>query len=244
MFPGPLSVGAATAASGPSLHEWAVERGLRMAADGFSIGPAGRGLKATDFLPRRLLGEYLSWFYARVKRQLPDHVRLLEHRREAVDIDTGQAGGLVITLADGTGVGADFAFLTTGYTPNASTAAERLIAEPYPLPERLEPIAPGQTVAVGGFGLSAMDVLSGLTRGARRPVPSATRARSEYEPSGGEPSIVMYSRSGVPCRARPLVTRFEISYDPLVFTPASVDALRDRRGGRARRSISTPTSCR
>jgi uncharacterized NAD(P)/FAD-binding protein YdhS len=230
MFPGPLSVGAATAASGPNLHEWAVERGLRMAADGFSIGPAGRGLKATDFLPRRLLGEYLSWFYARVKRQLPDHVRLVEHRREAVDIDTGQAGGLVITLADGTGVGADFAFLTTGYTPNASTAAERLITEPYPLPERLEPIAPGQTVAVGGFGLSAMDVLSGLTvgRGGRF---RRDQGDIGYEPSGREPRIVLYSRSGVPCRARPLVTRFEVSYDPLVFTPASVDALRDRRGG-------------
>jgi uncharacterized NAD(P)/FAD-binding protein YdhS len=240
MFPGQLSVGAATAASGPNLHEWALSRGLRLAADGFSIGPAGRQLEATDFLPRRLLGEYLSWFYQQAKRRLPDQVRLVEHRSEAVDIETGPAGGLVITLADGTGVAADFAFLTTGYTPNASTAnasplnastaAPRLITEPYPLPERLAAIAPGQTVAVGGFGLSAMDAVSCLTvgRGGRF---RRDQGDIGYEPSGREPRIVMYSRSGVPCRARPLVTRFEVSYDPLVFTPASVDALRDRRGG-------------
>jgi uncharacterized NAD(P)/FAD-binding protein YdhS len=229
MFPSQLSVGAATAGRGPNLHEWAVARGLRLAADGFSIGPAGRELKATDFLPRRLLGEYLSWFFAQLKRRLPDHVRLAEHRTEAVDIDTGPAG-LVITLADGTAVAADSAFLTTGYTPNASTTGPHLITEPYPLPERLAVIAPGQTVAVGGFGLSAMDVLSGLTvgRGGRF---RRDQGDIGYEPSGREPRIVMYSRSGVPCRARPLVTRFEVSYDPLVFTPASVDARRDRRGG-------------
>jgi uncharacterized NAD(P)/FAD-binding protein YdhS len=229
MFPGQLSVGAATASSGPNLHKWATARGLRMAADGFTLGPAGRELNATDFLPRRLLGEYLSWFYAQVKRELPGHVRLAEHRTEAVDIDTGPAG-LVITLADGTAVGTDSAFLTTGYTPNSSTTAPHLIAEPYPLPERLAVIAPGQTVAVGGFGLSAMDAVSCLTvgRGGRF---RRDQGDVGYEPSGREPRIVMYSRSGVPCRARPLVTRFEVSYDPLVFTPASVDALRARRGG-------------
>jgi uncharacterized NAD(P)/FAD-binding protein YdhS len=232
MFPGQLSVGAATAASGPNLHEWARSRGLRLAADGYTVGSAGRQLEATDFLPRRLLGEYLSWFYQQLKRRLPDHVRLVEHRSDAVDIETGPAG-LVITLADGTAVPADFAFLTTGYTPNASTpstAAPRLITEPYPLPERLAAIAPGQTVAIGGFGLSAMDAVSCLTvgRGGRF---RRDQGDIGYEPSGQEPRIVMYSRSGVPCRARPLVTRFEVSYDPLVFTPASVDALRDRRGG-------------
>jgi len=234
MFPGTLSVGAATAASGPNLHEWALSRGLRLAADGFTVGPAGRQLEATDFLPRRLLGEYLTWFYQQLKRGLPDHVRLVEHRSEAVDIETGPAG-LVITLADGTAVPADFAFLTTGYTPNASTGnastphastpAPRLITEPYPLPERLAAIAPGQTVAIGGFGLSAMDAVSCLTvgRGGRF---RRDQGDIGYEPSGREPRIVMYSRSGVPCRARPLVTRFEVSYDPLVFTPASVEISR------------------
>lgn len=230
MFPDPLSVGADTAGQGPSLHEWAVSHGLRMAADGFTIGPAGRELRPTDFLPRRLLGEYLGWFFDQLRRHLPTHVRLVVHRTEAVDISTAPDGGLVIALADGATVPADFAFLTTGYTASTNPAAASQLAEPYPLPESLEAIAPGQTVAIGGFGLSAMDVLSCLTvgRGGRF---RRDQGDVEYLPSGREPAILMYSRSGVPCRARPLVTRFEISYDPLVFTPAAIDALRDARGG-------------
>jgi uncharacterized NAD(P)/FAD-binding protein YdhS len=230
MYPGPLSVGAPTAGYGPSLHEWASARGLRLAADGFTVGPAGRELKPTDFLPRRLLGEYLRWFFETVRLQLPGHIRLVLHRSEAVGISSEPDGGLVIALADGTSVLAEFAFVTTGYTGNVSPGADGVITEPYPLPERLDVIAPGQTVAIGGFGLSAMDVLSCLTvgRGGRF---RRDQGDLEYLPSGREPRILMYSRSGVPCRARPLVTRFEISYDPLVFTPAVIDGLRERRGG-------------
>ena len=67
MFPDQLSVGTATAAQGPTLYDWAVARGLRLAPDGFTVGPAGRDLRPTDFLPRRVLGEYLAWFF--------DHLR-------------------------------------------------------------------------------------------------------------------------------------------------------------------------
>jgi uncharacterized NAD(P)/FAD-binding protein YdhS len=228
MFPDPLSVGAGTASKGPSLYEWAVSRGLRLAADGFTAGSAGRELRPTDFLPRRVLGEYLAWFFEQVRPALPG--RLVTHRTEAVDICAGAGGGLVIALADGTAVPADYAFLTTGYTGNTSPAADGFIDAPYPLPERLQAVAPGQTVAIGGFGLSAMDAISCLTvgRGGRF---RRDQGDVEYLPAGREPAILMYSRSGVPCRARPLVTRFEISYEPLVFTPAAIDDLRDRRGG-------------
>ena len=138
---------------------------------------------------------------------------------DALAVAPATSGGLTL-----------LAFLTTGYTRNASSAAEGLIAEPYPLPDCLESIAPGQTVAIGGFGLSAIDVLSALTVG-RGGTFRRDQGDVEYVPGGREPRIVMYSRSGVPCRARPLVTRFEVSYDPLVFTPAAIDGLRERRGG-------------
>jgi uncharacterized NAD(P)/FAD-binding protein YdhS len=228
MFPDPLSIGDGPAARGPSLHEWAAARGLRLAPDGFTVGPQGRDLRPTDFLPRRLLGEYLSWFFGQLRRALPG--RLVTHQAEAVDISAADGGGLRIALADGTGVAADFAFLTTGYTGNANPQTDGLIAAPYPLPERLAAIGPGQTAAIGGFGLSAMDVISGLTvgRGGRF---RRDQGDVEYLPGGGEPRILLYSRSGIPCRARPLVVRFEISYDALVFTPAAVDELREQRGG-------------
>jgi uncharacterized NAD(P)/FAD-binding protein YdhS len=228
MFPDPLSVGDGPIARGPSLHEWAVSRGLRLAPDGFTVGTEGRDLRPSDFLPRRLLGEYLSWCFGQLRPTVPG--RLVTHPAEAVDISSAADGTLLIALSDGTGLAVDFAFLTTGYTGNANPQTEGLIAEPYPLPERLEAIGPGQTVAVGGFGLSAMDVISCLTvgRGGRY---RRDQGDAEYLPGGGEPTILLYSRSGVPCRARPQVVRFEISYEPLVFTPAAVDEARERRGG-------------
>jgi uncharacterized NAD(P)/FAD-binding protein YdhS len=230
MFPDRLSVGAQTAGHGPSLYDWAVARGLRLAPDGFSVGTTGRELRLTDFLPRRVLGEYLAWFFDHLRKEVPASVRLVTHRTEAVDITkTSRGDAMLIALADGSNVPADHAFLTTGYTGNAAPDINALITEPYPLPERLAAIAPGQSVATGGFGLSAMDVISCLTvgRGGRY---RRDQGDPEYLPSGAEPRIVMYSRSGVPCRARPLVTRFEISYDPLVFTRPAVDALRDTTG--------------
>jgi uncharacterized NAD(P)/FAD-binding protein YdhS len=228
MFPDRRSIGDGPAARGPNLHEWAAARGLRLGPDGFTVGTEGRDLRPSDFLPRRLLGEYLSWCFGQLRRTAGG--RLVTHTAEAVDISSAADGTLLIALSDGTGLAADFAFLTTGYTGNANPRADGLIAEPYPLPDRLEAIRPGQTVAVGGFGLSAMDVVSSLTvgRGGRF---RRDQGDLEYLPGGGEPTILLYSRSGTPCRARPQVVRFEISYDPLVFVPAAVDELRERRGG-------------
>ena len=47
-----------------------------------------------------------------------------------------------------------------------------------------------------------------------------------YLPGGREPVMLFYSRSGVPCRARPLVVAFGPRYEPVVFTTAAIDALR------------------
>jgi len=234
MFPDSCTAGIAAAEPGPSLYEWAIERGLRVGADGFTVGQSGRQIRPTDFLPRRLLGEYLGWFLETVRRRAPGHVRLVMHRATALDISAGPHGGLAISLSDGAAVETRYAFLTTGYTPNAGSeraaAGGRIIAGPYPLPEQVAEVAPGQSVAIGGFGLSAMDLMSCLTvgRGGRF---TGALAQLKYLPSGAEPTLLMYSRSGLPCRARPLVVAFGPKYEPLAFTKAAVDALRRDRGG-------------
>lgn len=254
MFPDSHTVGTDVDGPGPSLYQWVIERGLRVGADGFTVGSSGRPIRPTDFLPRRVLGEYLGWFLAQVLARAPGNVRVTMHRADAIDISSEPDGSLSITLSDGGRVPTGYAFLTTGYTPNAAAllgappATSRVIAEPYPLPERLACVAAGQSVAIGGFGLSAMDMMSCLTvgRGGRfintgRPVdagpladtgPLADAPRLTYLPSGSEPTILLYSRSGVPCRARPLVTEFAARYEPLVLTRTAVDSLRTARGGR------------
>jgi hypothetical protein len=75
-----------------------------------------------------------------------------------------------------------------------------------------------------------MDVMSSLTvgRGGRFAGPPDNL---RYEPSGREPAMLFFSRSGVPCRARPLVMNFDPKYEPIAFTEARIDQLRADRGG-------------
>jgi len=237
LFPDACTVGDDVDEPGPNLYEWATERGLRIADDGFTVDAVGRPIRPTDFLPRRVLGEYLAWFFEQVRLRLPQHVRLTTYRAAAVDLATppgysASAEQLDITLADGTVVRADHAFLTTGYTPNEARppGSGGIIAEPYPLPDRVAAITAGQTVAIGGFGLSAMDLMSCLTvgRGGRF---VTSGAELGYVPSGREPTLLFYSRTGVPCRARPRVVEFGPRYQPLAFTPMNVDILRASLGG-------------
>ncbi|WP_412538123.1 FAD/NAD(P)-binding protein [Longispora sp. K20-0274] len=220
LFPDAHTVGDAVGAPGPNLWDWATARGLRLADDGFTVGAHGRGIRPTDFLPRRVLGEYLSWFLGELLRRVPPHVTVARHLAHAVDLRSEPDGGLTVTLSDGTAVGVRHAFVTTGYTGDAGPPG------PYPLPASVEHIGPGESVAVGGFGLSAFDLVSGLTvgRGGRH-------VGETYLPSGAEPLIFLYSRSGVPCRARPRVVEFAPVHPPVAFTPAAVDAVRARRGG-------------
>ncbi len=241
MFPDSCTVGDDVDQAGPSLHQWVTERGLRMAPDGFTVGRTGRQIRPTDFLPRRVLGEYLGWFLGQVRLRAAGHVRLRMHRADAVDISSEPDGGLAVALSDGSRVLADHAFLTTGYTPNDGTrngaagsqppGLRRIIPEPYPLPERVAEVAPGESVAIGGFGLSAMDLMSCLTVGRGGRFVTAG-SQLQYVPSGLEPTLLFYSRSGVPCRARPLVVEFGPRYQPMVFTNARIDELRAARGGR------------
>ena len=229
MFPDRHSVSDTVRLGGPSLYEWAAERNLRIAADGFSVGPTGRPIEPWDFLPRRLLGEYLGWFLKLLLARLPSGVEVGLHRSTAVRLGTDPGEQLRIELAGGGVVSVGHAFLTTGYTDNAAEEHHpggRLINRPYPMPERFSQIQPGQTVAIGGFGLSALDAMSCLTvgRGGRFDRSGGTL---RYLPSGAEPRMLFYSRSGRACRARPRILRYGPPYQPLLFTPAGIDQLRN-----------------
>ncbi|MPZ26897.1 MAG: hypothetical protein GEV12_10875 [Micromonosporaceae bacterium] len=254
MFPDSHTVGDEVDRPGPSLFEWVTARGLRLAADGCttglasSVGPGAREIRPTDFLPRRVLGEYLGWFFDVLRQRAPAHLELRLHRAAAVDLadSPGPPGGrprLRLSLADGARLDLDYAFLTTGYTANqpaTATATDTagvgggagrpgVIAAPYPLPDQVAQVRPGQSVAIGGFGLSAMDLMSCLTvgRGGRF---GHDGDECRYLPSGQEPKLLFYSRSGIPCRARPRVMRVDSPYEPMVFTPAAVERQRDGGG--------------
>ncbi len=231
MFPSPATVGDTVWLTGPSLYEWAVERELRIAADGFTVGTGGRPIRPWDFLPRRLLGEYLGWFLQLLLARSPAGVAVRLHRTPALRL-TDCGSQLEVELAGGDRITAGHVFLTIGYPDNVAErpVGERWISRPYPLPGQLERIRAGDTVAIGGFGLTAMDVMSCLTvgRGGRY---ERHGAGLRYRPGGAEPRLLFYSRSGRPCRARPRELRYGPGYRPLLFTPAGIDRLRIEHGG-------------
>ncbi|RKN74603.1 hypothetical protein D7231_12250 [Streptomyces klenkii] len=241
-FPEEATVGDTVGDRGPNLYEWVRERGLRLAEDGYTLvpadaagseGPATREIREDDYLPRRILGEYLSWFLQRVLDRALGHLVIRFHRTEAAELTVLPDGNRRIVLDDGGVLTAPFVFLTTGHTPPAALPEQerplgehRRVREIYPPVSRFAAIQPGQTVALAGTGLSGMDALAALTLGRGGKYTTAADGTLHYVPSGDEPRILLYSRTGLPFRARPRANREGRLYEPLAFTAEAVDRLR------------------
>ena len=102
------------------------------------------------------------------------------------------------------------------------------------------------TVAVAGMGLVAVDVVIALTVGrGGKFVENGSGLR--YRPSGREPLVQMFSRSGLPFTAKSVtgVDRSDV-YKPMICTPEALDALSGRierppaTGRRAQRAAAAP----
>src|SRR6185369_8439274 len=177
VFPDATSVTHCAPTQGPTLYEWVRDRGLLLAEDGMTVGSLGRPVEPGDFLPRRILGEYLLWFRDLLISLAPSSIEIIRHITAAVDVTTSDQG-LVVQLANGSSIACGYLFLTVGQVheppsinSNSSTretvvsASPRYIDHPYPLPARLESIDAGETLAIAGLGLTAVDAMLALTLG-------------------------------------------------------------------------------
>lgn len=170
-----------------------------------------------DHLPRRLLGEYLIWAYARVALAFARNVWNKHHRRRVVDLVRQKEGGFVVCLDNGFRYFADYVVLATGHGTRVPIATDLVFAKfartrgmknsmleyfasAYPT-ERLAAISEHATVAVRGMGLTAYDVVATLTvgRGGRFVTQGDGLC---YLPSGREPKLLLFSRSCLPFAAR------------------------------------------
>ncbi|MEW2069211.1 FAD/NAD(P)-binding protein [Streptomyces sp. NPDC007346] len=197
---------------GPGFFDWCQEHHGPVAFD--------------DFLPRRLLGEYLQWAAGELLDRASASDRLTVRRVPAVAAAVRpDAEGATVTLADGVEHRVDLAVVTTGHgvAQSPPAATDGFIAMPYPLPDQVDKIPEDATVALLGTGLSAMDVIAALTVGR-----GGEFTEDGYRASGREPRIVLVNRAGrLPC-ARPATTRDRRAAPAAFLTQAAVAELRER----------------
>jgi uncharacterized NAD(P)/FAD-binding protein YdhS len=222
------------------LYEWAVVRGYRWVGYECRIGTEGAPIRPTDYLPRRLMGEYLVWFYDTLLADAPQNLEIVRHFASAVDISPEIGGRESVLLDDGSSLSVDHVVLTSGHTfndePGGDPSSVRFL-RPYPVDYFDEPLPAGAPIAVAGMGLVAFDVLTALTVG-RGGTFEDVGARKRYVPSGREPTIYLYSRSGVPYCAKSAhgVDPYG-EYEPVVCTPEEFAALTHPGGTPIRRQV-------
>lgn len=242
IFPPDSVAGGARA---PSFIEWARGAGYRCFGGAFypTGEPYGEEIGEQHYLPRYLLGRYLSAAFDRIVKALPANVSVRHHRRVALDLTPAEQG-YVVHLDGGASFPTHYVMLTTGHGKRKPDRADEahgafvaacsnrndkldFFAHAYPV-EQLGRISPEATVAIQGMGLTAHDVVSHLTvgRGGR----FVKRAgKLHYERSGREPAILLFSRSSLPFSARAINQKGAAGrYVARFFTMEAIARLRER----------------
>ena len=146
-------------------------------------------------------------------------------------------GSEEVRLADGDTVIVDHVIMTSGHTANQQASrngSRRARAEPLSVSNYVDQLPTDSTVRVSRDGPGGLDVAIALTVGrGGQFVENGDGLR--YRPSGREPAIHMFSRSGLPFTAKSVtgVDRTDV-YKPIICTPQAFDALSGRSNGHRR----------
>jgi len=222
------------------LYEWATEKGYRWVGYECRIGTEGTPILSTDFLPRRLMGEYLAWFYETLLADAPPNLEIVRHYASATDITPEIGGRERVLLDNGTTISVDHVVLTSGHTYNEELVGDSpdvRYLRPYPVDYFDIPMPPGAPIAIAGMGLVGFDLLTALTVG-RGGTYEDVGDRKRYIPSGREPEIYLYSRSGVPYCAKAAhgIDSYG-AYEPVVCTPEAFRELTNPGSSPLRRRV-------
>jgi len=230
---------------GPSFLDWARAAGYRR-VDGRYVrtGADGEEIDENDYLPRAMLGEYLTYVYDLLTSSLPRNVRVTHHRSMAEDIRPLEDGRLCVVIEGGFPIVADCAVMTTGHSENRASEEDDLLQQQVLSGRRenpklqffssvnpigvLQSVGSDAQVYVQGMGLTAYDIVSELTAGrGGRFIPVGDGRRLRYEPSGREPHMILASRQGVPFSARGVNQKGVGGlHRPVFFTRPWIDRVR------------------
>jgi FAD-NAD(P)-binding len=222
------------------LHQWVVETGYQWVDYECRITTTGTPILPTDYLPRRIMGEYLAWFYDTLLADVPPNLEVVRHYAAATDITPEIGGRETLHLNNGHTLSVDHVVLTSGHTWNndpEGQAASVNYLRPYPVEYFDDRLGPGEAIAIAGMGLVGFDLLTAFTVG-RGGTFETDGDRMHYVRSGKEPVIYLYSRSGVPYCAKSAhgVDPYG-DYQPVVCTPEGFSELTNPGGSPRRRRV-------
>jgi uncharacterized NAD(P)/FAD-binding protein YdhS len=206
----------------------------------YKVGTIGETILPTDYLPRRLMGEYLAWFYEALIADAPSNLEIVRHYAAATDITPEIGGRETVWLNDGSKLTVDHVVLTSGHTLNeerAGNPGEVHYLRPYPVEYFDDAFVPDEPIAIAGMGLVGYDLVTALTIG-RGGEYNNEGDRKRYVPSGREPDIYLYSRSGVPyCAKSAHGVDPTGDYQPIVCTPEAFREMTNPSGSPLRRRV-------
>lgn len=192
---------------GPDFAEWLHTREI-----GQKNGAAGRKKQCIcdTYQPRALYGAYLKNAFALLLNACPPNVAAQLFTDTVSASQRLPNGGWSLTAGDKIFPDVDFLHLATGHNMpltggKATNSTLPLIEQPFPIESQLAEITADMTVAIEGLGLTAFDIIAELTIGrGGRFVAQGHEDELIYIPSGREPRLLAYSRSGLPLSARPV----------------------------------------
>ncbi|ATG38274.1 FAD/NAD(P)-binding protein [Phaeobacter piscinae] len=184
-----------TGGRGPDLQVWLMSQGKKVAAE--------------EYVPRAVVGQYLTWCFGQVVANAPPNLQISIHPVRVHDVRQFQARWMISPGS----IVVDELLICTGHQDWSRTRRPHLseeIPSPFPVDLALTKarIPPGTSVACKGFALTFLDTMLALTEGR-----GGSFAPSEqgyvYHSSGLEPQLIApFSRTGRPMRAKVDVDRF------------------------------------
>lgn len=177
------------------------------------------------FLPRKLFGNYIRFVFDVLKSNLPGNVSLTTHRDIAVNIRSISNARFAVSLGSGTEMNFDYIFVCTGHglgNHDVDGNANGVLTA-YPIDKLEHEIESGDTVGLMGMGLAAVDVVAALTEGRGGRFCEHENGKLQYQKSGKEPVIYIFSRTGNIFSCRPSTTiDFATPYEPIFCKESSL----------------------
>ncbi len=187
------------------------------------------------YRPRADFGAYLRHVFAVLRDNAPKNMTLMVRADEVRQLELAANGRVQLQLAAGDAFEVHHAFVCTGHGARragegGTMARTPAPADPYPLSDWEPAVQPGETVGIAGLGLVAVDLVAALTEGrGGRFEPAGEEGGLRYRPSGQEPVMQVFSRTGLPFGCRPLA-EVGTAHEPLYCTEALLAERRLARG--------------